>query len=164
MEIREATITGVSAIQEVARETWHAPYDDVIGADAVDEQVDEWDSRDSAGTGVSLEDWPYLIAERKGAIVGYTSGGPTEDGPADGVVTSIKARPAHWGEGVGSARLRAPHDRLRDLGCESVWLAVLADNDAWRSFCDDHGYEVHGDDETEIGGVVARELVLRRDL
>lgn len=164
MEVREATIEDVSAIQEVARETWHAAYDDILGPDAVDEQVDEWYTRDSVESGVTLEAWPYLVAERDGEVVGYASGGPTEDGPADGVVGSIYVRPSRWGEGSGSALLDALHDRLRDIGCESVWLPVLADNDVGRSFYADHGYGVHEERETEVGGVKAPELVLRRNL
>jgi len=164
VHVREATLDDVPAIRDVARETWHAAHDEIIGADAVDAQVDEWYAPDQVATGVTREAWPYLVAERGGAVVGYAAGGPTDDGPADAAVTSIYVRPAHWGEGGGTQLLGTLHDRFRALGCESVWLAVLAGNDVGRSFYDDHGYEVHEERTAEVGGVEADELILRRPL
>jgi GNAT superfamily N-acetyltransferase len=162
--VRDATTDDVFAIREVARETWHAAYDDVIGADAVDEQVDEWYAPDVVESGVEREDWPYLVAERDGRVVGYANGGPSDDGPADAVLAAIYVRPSDWGSGTGSALLVALHERLRDLGCGSVWLAVLADNDRALSFYERHDYAHHTSRVATVGGVEADELVLRRPL
>lgn len=164
MPVRPATAADVSAIRETARESWHAAYDEVVGQDAVDVQVDEWYAHEVVADAVAGDEWPYLVAEREDRVVGYASGGPTDEGPADGVVAAIYVRPDAWGAGTGSALLEALHDRLRSLGCASVWLAVLAANDVGRSFYADHGYERHEDRVGEIAGVEVDELVLTRSL
>jgi L-amino acid N-acyltransferase YncA len=169
MSVRDATVEDVDAIREIARETWHAAYDDVVGPDAVDEQVDDWYAAAVVEAGVTREDWPYLVAEREpadaaGEVVGYASGGPTDDGPADAVVASIYVRPGAWGEGNGSALLSVLHDRQRELGCDDAWLAVLADNDVGRSFYEGHGYAVGERRTAEVGGAEAEELVMVRSL
>lgn len=164
MAVRPATLDDVQVVRDIARETWHAAYDDVVGAGAVDRQVDEWYAPDVVEEWVTREKGHYLVAEQDGTVLGYAAGGPSEDGPGDGVVTAIYVRPDHWGEGVGSALLETLHDRLRDDGCSSVWLAVIADNDVGRSFYEAHGYEVDRERTVEVGGVETRDLVLRRSL
>lgn len=164
MTIRDATAEDVPAVVTVARESWHAAYDDVLGPDAVAEQVDEWYDPAVVTDAVERDDWTYLVAERDAEVVGYASGGPTDDGPADVVVRAIYVRPEHWGAGTGSALLSTLHDRLRARGCADVWLAVLAENDVGRSFYDDHGYEHHETRTDEVGGIETDELVLRRPL
>lgn len=164
MALRPATVDDVGAIRTVAREGWHAAYDGVIGADAVDEQVEEWYAPEVLEDAVAREDWAYVVAEEGEQVVGFASGGPTDEGPADGVLAAIYVRPDRWGEGVGSALLSAVHGSLRSLGCGSVWLAVLAGNDVGRSFYESNGYERHDERVTTVGGVETRELLLRRSL
>lgn len=164
MVIRPATVEDVPAIREIARTTWHATYDDIVGDAAVDEQVEEWYAPETVTEGVTREEWPYLVAEDGGTVLGYATGGPTTEGPADAVVAAIYVRPEQWGEGHGSVLLERLHERLRDLGCEDVRLAVLADNYVGRSFYERHGYECHERRTTEVGGVEAEGLVLRRSL
>lgn len=164
MALRPATVDDVGAIRRVAREGWHAAYDDVVGADAVDEQVDEWYAPEVLEDAIAREDWAYLVADGDDGVVGFASGGPTEEGPADGVLAAIYVRPDRWDEGVGSSLLSAIHGDLRSLGCGSVWLAVLAENDVGRSFYRSHGYRRHDEQTTTVGGVEAGELILRRSL
>ncbi|WP_076433113.1 GNAT family N-acetyltransferase [Haladaptatus litoreus] len=72
--------------------------------------------------------------------------------------------PEHWGEGVGTDLLNRLFDSLRAAGHQSVWLAVIADNDVGRSFYDKHGFDVHEERTVELAGQEVNDIVLVRDL
>jgi ribosomal protein S18 acetylase RimI-like enzyme len=163
MELRPATPGDAPAVHAVARESWHAAHDDILGADAVDELVDDWYDLDDLAASIRREDGHTFLAVVD-RVVGFSQGHPTDDGPADAVVTRIYLRPAHWGEGYGSALLERLFDALRADGHESVWLAVLADNNVARSFYDDHGFAVHEERTVVLAGREADDVVLVRDL
>lgn len=164
MHVRPATTGDVPVVRSIARETWHAAYDDVLGPEAVDAQVDEWYAPGAVEAWVEDDAVHAVVAEVDGEVVGYATGTASDDGPADAVVPAIYVRPAHWGAGIGSELLATLHDRLRADGHGSVSLVVLAENDVGRSFYAGHGYAVHEERTSTVGGVRARELVLHREL
>jgi ribosomal protein S18 acetylase RimI-like enzyme len=69
--------------------------------------------------------------------------GVYEQDATRGLVENIYVVPERRGEGIGSALLRAAEDRLRDRGCDTFFLEVLAANGAARRFYREAGYEPH---------------------
>lgn len=164
VQLRRATPADAAAVQRVARASWHAAHDEIIGADAVEELLDEWYDIDSLATSIDRAEAPMFVAVDEGDVVGFAQGGPSEDGPADAVVGRIYVRPADWGAGYGTALLERLFDALRADGHASVWLAVMADNDVGRAFYAKHEFEVHGERTVELAGRETQDLVLVRDL
>lgn len=151
--IRPVQQDDVDAVQSVARTTWHATYDDILGPDAVDSQVDEWYDESIVREGISDDDIVYLVAVDDGAVVGYTAAGPTdEDDSAPAGLYSIYVLPNHWGNGVGKQLFDAVTDRLRERGFDRLSIRVLADNDRARAFYERQGYTVGERQTVELGG------------
>ncbi|PSP81088.1 GNAT family N-acetyltransferase [Halobacteriales archaeon QS_1_68_20] len=164
MTLRTATPDDAPAVQRVARASWHAAHDQVLGADAVDDLIDQW--YDVAGLRESIErdDRPMFVAVADGDLVGFASGGPTEGGPADAVVSRIYVHPDRWGEGHGTALLERLFEALREADSESVWLAVLADNEVGRSFYEARGFAVHEERTVELADQEVEDVVMVRSL
>lgn len=164
MPIRAAEPADAPAVERVARASWHAAHDHVVGEDAVEELLAEWYDRDALADSIARGDAPMFLAVEDGDVVGFAQGAQTEDGPADAAVARIYVHPDHWGDGYGTDLLERLFDALRADGHESVWLAVMADNEVGRSFYDKHGFEVHERRTTELAGQDVEDAILVRDL
>ncbi len=170
MTIRQATPEDAPAVHRVAHESWHAAHDHVVGEDAVDEVIDQWYDVEDLRQSIDREDRPMFVADGDGVgsveeeLVGFAQGGPTEDGPAETVVSRIYVHPDRWGEGYGTALLERLFEAFRAAGHGSVWLAVLADNEVGRSFYEARGFAVQAERTVELAGREVDDVVLVRSL
>ncbi|WP_049928767.1 GNAT family N-acetyltransferase [Halopiger goleimassiliensis] len=143
MEIRPAEADDFAAIEEIARRTWHATYDE-LDAGTIDRTVDEWYAPDSMP--LDAPGTVVLVVEVDGNVVGFTHAVAQGDS-AD--VLRLYVHPDHQGEGIGTAL----HERLiRELeahGVETVRSLDFAFNDASRQFYTGLGFE-----RTDTGEVV----------
>jgi len=165
MELRDATPADAEAVATVARGSWHAAYDEFLGAETVDATVDRWydpgslrrSIRGAAVAGSARKgDSVFLVAERDGTVVGFANAGPAGergDGPAepDAFLSRLYVHPDHWGAGVGTALTRQVAQRLREAGYERLWLEVLAENERGRSFYESLGFERAGSERERFG-------------
>ena len=164
MDCREATLDDIDSIQRIARASWHQAHEPILGENAVEKLLDRWYSRDGLKESIGREDATMFVAIDDSEVVGFTQGGPTEDGPADAAVGAIYVLPEYWGEGAGTELLERLFDIFRTDDCESVWLTVMADNDVGRSFYDRHSFDVHEERTVEFAGQEVDDVVLTRGL
>ncbi len=154
--VRQATVDDVWAIHEVARRSWHAAYDDILGPERVDDVVSDWYSigdLESAITGTNgRENAVFLVAEAPSAddetsesrvedpLSGYIHAVPWPEDTSVAFLARLYVRPDHWNDGFGTAllerletNLSGQFDRLR--------LAVLARNEIGISFYESRGFD-----------------------
>ena len=79
--------------------------------------------------GVLAEGWPWLVAERSGAVVGFACAGPFRDRPAyrHCLEDSIYLRPDAQRQGIGRLLLAELVARCQALGARQM-LAVVGDS------------------------------------
>jgi ribosomal protein S18 acetylase RimI-like enzyme len=118
----------------------------------------DWYDPDATRELVRREDVAYFVAERGGEVVGYVSGGPSDDGDV-ALLGAIYVDPEHWGCGAGSALLDAFEGFCRREGYDSIVLRVLAENEVGTSFYEARGYTTVEERETELFGESTRERV-----
>lgn len=165
--IRDARLDDVAGIQHVARDTYHAAYGHVLGADALDEQVDEWYDDEGVENRVMRDASTLLVAEHpEDGVVGYASSGPTptsddepDPPPEQATLYTLYVHPDYWGERYGHHLLEATEDRLRERGFETMEIPVLADNDRARQFYDDHGYPTTDTGTVDFAGTTVDEAI-----
>jgi GNAT superfamily N-acetyltransferase len=181
--IRPAAFGDVEGIQRVARAAYHAAYGDLLEADALDAQLDEWYSEDSVENRVLRNASTLLVADHDTeGVVGYASGGPTQTGddgdddngdgseaaddslPTDAMLYTCYVHPDHWGERIGHRLFTAIEDALRDRDFDHLTIPVLAANDRARGFYADHGYPAVTTDTIEFGGEIVDEATHAGDL
>lgn len=159
--IRPARSDDIPAIQRVARRTWHAAYDEILGPDTVDTKVDEWYAESVVSDGIEDDAITYLVATDDG-VVGYAFGSPIEDDVAS--LSAIYVHPDHWGAGIGNRLFAAVTDRLHDRGFERLQIRVLADNDRARAFYERHAATLVDRHQIDLAGVTVAEVTYERDL
>jgi len=162
--VHEASADDVTAIQHVARTTWHAAYGDVLSAPAIDEQVDEWYRDDVVADAVGSEQVVYLVASDDGDVVGFTSAGPSEQVPDDAAEEVAQLvhhlrRARLLARGDRQSALRSVLDRLRRRQFDALRICVLEANDHARSFYETYGFPVIEEDTTIIAGETVQEVV-----
>lgn len=179
--VRPATTSDVADVRRVARESWHATYDDLLGTDAVESVVNEWYDLYRLRQSVEREDGLFLVAEREvgGEDDGDGEGGTeTEaellgfgqsllaDGENDGAaeLPRLYVHPDHWGEGVGTALAERIESWAADRGAERLRLIVLADNEVGNAFYESRGYRTVGSRESDFEGETVTDYVREKEL
>lgn len=158
MEVREGRPEDTETIRGVATAAWHAAYDGILGAETVDERIDEWYAPDVVHDYFGMDDVSVFVAGDP--IAGYAFCRWTD--PDRLHLTAIYVHPDRWGEGIGSRLLDRVEREAREGDAEAVDLVVLAENEIGRSFYETHGYERVDEREEPVDD--ARELVYEKQL
>ncbi|ELY94514.1 GNAT family N-acetyltransferase [Natrialba taiwanensis] len=151
---RQATPTAAPTVREIARESWHAAYDEFLGSAQVERMIDEWYALDeleeSIATASDRDDELFVLAVPAGDTresdretadaVGFAHAGSHPDEPTVASLARLYARPPVWGEGIGTVLLERVEADLRAT-CERLRLTVLADNDIGVSFYESRGFD-----------------------
>lgn len=156
--VRPADPGDVSDVQRVARRGWHAAYEDVLSAETIEAKLEEWYDRATIREYVEREDVGYFVATVDGQVLGYASGGPSDERDV-GFLGAIYVDPDRWGQGIGSRLLDRVESFLADQGYERLRFRVLAENDVGKGFYRSRGYEALERVETELGAETVEELV-----
>jgi len=153
--VRPAAPADAAAVQRVARAGWHAAYDDILGAERVEDTVDDWYAADAVRRDAADDGRPFFVAvdpadgasedapDAADAVVGFAA--VTPDGPETSAdaweLYRIYVHPDRWGEGAGSALLARCERTVRERGGDALELSVLADNEVGVSFYRSRGFE-----------------------
>lgn len=148
---RPATSTDVATIRRIARRSWHAAHDDIVGADAVDAFLSAHYDRETVEASVRDADSVYRVVEADDEVVGFAVASPTER--ATWMLGAIYVHPDRWGEGAGTTLLDSVERAVRTAGGERLRLVVMADNGRARSFYESRGYEHVGENYDRSLGV-----------
>lgn len=156
--VHRAVQADVSAIVRIADRAWHAAYSDSLASATIDTVLSEWYDPDSVRRAIEREDGGYFVGKRGGDVVGYVSGGCTEESDT-ATLAAIYVDPDHWGDGVGTALLHRFETFCLRRGCHRLRFRVLADNDRARSFYRSRGYDPVEEVDTDLFGETVTEAV-----
>ena len=141
VSIRSATVDDAEAIQQVARDSWHAAYDAVIGADQVDETVDSWYGPERlVADDIEQPERLFFVATIDREVVAFAEAVPDEDDVQLAHLYRIYVVPAEWSRGIGSSLLDHIETHLDDQGFDRLHLSVMAENDVGVSFYESQGF------------------------
>ncbi|RBI62053.1 GNAT family N-acetyltransferase [halophilic archaeon] len=136
--VRPAEIADISAIQKVAKQSWHAAHDDIVGADAVEEFVVDHYDAESVQECIVAPNREFCVVEPK-SIVGFADAGPADDRTY--TLHRLYVHPDHWKDGHGSSLLAWTESALRDRGITTLQLMVMADNERAIDFYESQGFD-----------------------
>lgn len=133
--IRKAVTEDAEDIQRVARDSWHAAYDSVLGADEVDVTVDSWyDPARLVVDDIEDSDRLLFVAVVDDTIVGFVETIPDTSDDDLAHLYRIYVVSDRWGRGIGRSLLDHVETVLEEQGFGRVQVSVLAENDVGVKF------------------------------
>lgn len=154
MQIRQAGTEDSASVARIQVDSYRTAYADILPAAylsrfSYSEQEQDW--RDLLS--FALHDIVYIAEMDSGEIVGYAMGRPDRNtiAPYDGELVALHVRGSHQRKGIGQRLIATIAEHLRQQGCTSLFLWVLAENPA-RSFYERLGGQLIGERETDLGG------------
>ncbi|WP_459193897.1 GNAT family N-acetyltransferase [Halosimplex sp. J119] len=160
---RPAHMADVAGIQRVARESWHAAYDDILGEDAVDDVLDEWYVDDAIESGIDHDAQDFFVAVIDDRIVGYIHVGPHPPRRVHQVYR-LYVDPDHWRQGIARNLLTEAEQALYDRDVGVYEAEVLAENERGLAFYEAVGFERVDEREADLLGTTAPEYIVRKRL
>lgn len=162
--IRKATVDDAESIATIHVRTWQIAYAEIFPAEflanlSVENRITAWRQQLSENTSATF------IAEDKGLVTGWVSGGASVDADARGAseVQAIYVLPEYWEAGIGAQLMQAIEAALPPSPSTTLW--VLRDNSRAIRFYEKLGYLADGaQDELERGGVKRWKIRLRKTL
>jgi ribosomal protein S18 acetylase RimI-like enzyme len=139
--VREATAADADAVQSVARASWHATYDDLMGESTVESFVDQWfDPQTVVEDDIEPPERELFVAEVDDAVSGFAE---TVPGDSTGVfhLYRIYVAPDAQGEGVGTALLERAETTAEAGGAAEFRVSVVAPNEDGVGFYEAKGFE-----------------------
>lgn len=161
--LRPASTHDIEAIQRVARASWHAAYDDIIGADAVDQMLDEWYEDAAIEAGVTHEAQDFFVAVLNEELVGFVHVGPHPPRRVHQVYR-LYVHPDEWRQGIGRQLLGEIEEELYERDVHFYEAEVMAENETAIAFYESTGFEQVDERDTDLAGVTVDELIFRKRL
>jgi L-amino acid N-acyltransferase YncA len=123
--IRDCGEGDIAAVQRIYAHHVHH------GTASFEEEPPSLDEMKRRFAEIAARGLPYLVAERDGTIVGYSYAATyrTRSAYRFTVEDSVYIDPAHMGQGVGKALLRALIERCRAKGLRQI-VAIIGDRSA----------------------------------
>ncbi|GGD88444.1 N-acetyltransferase [Aureimonas endophytica] len=155
--IRPAGEDDLEALRLLLKETWHATYDAIYGAEDVDRLTAEWHSIESMEQRLTRPHSRFLVAVVGDAIAGMAFA--AEEEPRIVFLHQLYVLPERQGGGIGSALLAAVEQGF--VGCERMRLDVEVANRPAVTFYERHGFSALGlEAETKVPKMLRMERVL----
>ena len=150
VRVREAAPDDTDAIVAVTAAGWRAAYRDIVPQDRLAElPLARWRHEVHVGLRRPVEDAFSYVAEIDGEFAGYCFvAAPSREpdlGPTVAELVAIYIEPDRWGQGAGTALMRAALTRLTELPYDEVILWTFRDNAPAISFYERHGWRADGD-------------------
>lgn len=140
--LRTATESHAEAVQEVARESWHAAYGQFIEPDQIDRIIDEWYAPERLiADDISQPSRPFFVALIEEAVVGFAEAVPENAEHGIAQLYRIYVAPEYWNQGIGQRLLERIHQELTERGFDRLNLSVFAENNVGVRFYEAMGFE-----------------------
>jgi GNAT superfamily N-acetyltransferase len=123
---RPAALSDLSAVESVARKTWHATYAGHIPNADIERFLQTFYSVPSLERRLDRHSDGLIVAVEDGEIVGFATVGPGDEGAAE--LYAIYVVPDRQGAGAGFALWRHAVAWARRAGYSAMYLWVLSAN------------------------------------
>lgn len=162
MIIRQATLADAQAIAKIRIDTWRTAYRRIVPEDYLSNMSYEEDERNWAMRLSEIDSEKmcvYVAVDAAGRLVGFISGGVGRDEDAiyESELYAIYILQAYQGQGIGRLFTLALVEKLVQMGFDSMYLWVFAENPA-RRFYEAMGGQFVKTSQFELSGATIEEV------
>lgn len=162
MIIRQANPADAPAIAKVRIDTWRTAYRGIVPEDflsnmSYEESERSWNRHLSEAEREKV--WVYVAVDAAGKLVGFVSGGVgrDEDPVYKSELYAIYILQAYQGQGIGRLLTLALLEKIVQMGLDSMYLWVFAENPA-RRFYEALGGQLVKTSQFELSGATIDEV------
>lgn len=163
MNIREVTLSDISQLQRIGRQTFFETFSDSNTAEDMAKYLDENFSKEKLATEINNEDSIFYFAMHIDTVVGYLklNSGQAQTELKDNKALEVERiyvlREFH-GKGVGQLLYEKAIQVAKQINVDYIWLGVWENNPRAISFykkngfveCDKHIFRLGNDEQTDI--------------
>ena len=162
MEIRVANVDDIDLIRNIAFEVWPVAYSSIISKEQIDYMLDMMYSHESLLHQMQNEGCEFLIAEKDGSAVGFSSSAEIDGSKFK--LHKLYVLSSMHGKGLGTILLDEVCKRAANRGGVSIELQVNKNNPAFH-FYSRNGFSKDREMVFDIGkGFVMDDYILTRSL
>lgn len=157
--IRKMKKKDIAQVQDVAKETWHATYEDIIPLQIQDKFLAAAYSNKVMKS--RLKNTHIFVSEVEGKMVGFANFSPvSNEGKLE--LVALYLYPAYQGNGMGTALLDAGIEQL--VGVKKVTLSVEKNNEIGTNFYKGKGFEVTEEFDDDFDGHILKTVRMALNL
>ncbi|MES2267946.1 MAG: GNAT family N-acetyltransferase [Bacteroidota bacterium] len=161
--IREATVTDVDAILQIAHQTWWPTYEPLLGKEQVAYMLDELYTTEKIGKQITEKQQTFLLLTEDGQPVAFAAYSPREDNAEIYKLHKLYCQPATQGKGYGKILINAVASKTLEACKHALELNVNRYNKA-KTFYEKMGFEVIYEEDIPIGPYWMNDYVMRKSL
>ena len=161
--IREATVSDVKTIQEIADKTWWVAYAPILAREQIAFMLNELYSTERLTSQIKLKTQTYLLLVEDEIPVAFASYSPREEEPEVYKLHKLYCLPSTQGKGFGKILINEVISKTLEAGKLTLDLNVNQHNKA-KAFYEKMGFRVVFAEDIPIGDYWMNDYVMRKDL
>ena len=169
MRITSLTVSDVSILRGIARDTFIETFSEANKAEDIDRYLAKNFSEDQLARELSNPDSFFYVAEVNGHVVGYlklnTAHAQTEPQAADALeIERIYVLGSYHGGGVGQALYHHAMSVAQDRKASYVWLGVWEHNHRALRFYEKNGFIAFGTHIFQLGNDQQTDILMKKSV
>jgi GNAT superfamily N-acetyltransferase len=161
--IREATVTDVDAIIQIATDTWWPTYGSILSKEQVTYMLDTIYSAEGIKEQIQSRLQIYLLLIEDDKPVAFAAYSPREDNADIYKLHKLYCLPVTQGKGYGKILINTVANKTKEAGKHILDLNVNRFNNA-KSFYEKMGFSVVYEEDIAIGPYWMNDYVMRKQL
>lgn len=161
--IREATVDDVSAILQIAEQTWWPTYSPILSKEQIAYMLSTLYAEDKIKAQVAEREQTFLMLIEEGTSVAFAAYSPREGDNEIYKLHKLYCLPVTQGKGYGKVLINAVADKTKEAGKHVLELNVNRYNNA-KSFYEKMGFAVAYEEDIAIGPYWMNDYVMRKEL
>ena len=169
MRITSLTVSDVSILRGIARDTFIETFSEANKAEDMERYLTENSSEEQLARELSNPDSFFYVAEVNGHVVGYlklnTAHAQTEPQAADALeIERIYVLSSYHGHGVGQALYHHAMSVAEDRKASYVWLGVWEHNHRALRFYEKNGFIAFGTHIFQLGNDQQTDILMQKSV
>ena len=161
--IKQATITDLETIRQIAENTWWATYSPILEKEQISFMLGEIYSVEKISSQLKNNTQTYLLLTEDDKPVAFAAYSPREEDPEIYKLHKLYCLPETQGKGYGKILINEVAKKTLEAGKHTLDLNVNRYNRA-KSFYEKMGFQVAYEEDIPIGTYWMNDYVMRKEL
>lgn len=161
--IRQATLSDLETIREIAEKTWWATYSPILEKEQIEFMLNKIYSVENISAQLAQGTQTYLLLIEDGKPVAFAGYSPREEDPEIYKLHKLYCLPETQGKGYGKVLINEVVQKTIEAGKHALDLNVNRHNKA-KNFYEKMGFSVAYEEDIPIGPYWMNDYVMRKEL